>query len=353
MTDTMNDRPFDGRLKTNCVKREPDGTAPSVIVCIQNPDYIPVHQRAEGSRLVRPTPTSDYKPLSSSEYKEILINAGVTSSPPDTFGIAGAGTDAKTLSSGNNAKRKYMPVRPEELDPTCNIDNSNCNTRTKIYALEYYNIPIKDFTKGKLIAAAKRHLKINSSSMVPVYLRELNFNQFARERFFKVPTEEEIFSKPSYQEFKTNTKAYDNLKKYAMTDYGAIMIQRINNSNVEFTVYSAPNVQASGYTDFIKLPPGYPRLYAYPFSNQIIDPQATIHHEFEHTGFGSSTLPIGSLAEEVQAVVEYENPARILDGFEPRYVYYQSATDTTINVLNSKTLLGGRTFDLKDPRILK
>jgi len=74
---------------------------------------------------------------------------------------------------------------------------------------------------------------------------------------------------------------------------------------------------------------------------------------FEHTKFGSKSYAIGTLKEEVAAVVEHENPARIIDGFEPRYMYYQRASNTTVSVFDyTNTLSGGKTFDPNDPRIL-
>jgi len=355
MTLTIYDRPFDGRLKEVCILREPDGTAASVIVCVRNPDYIPDDQRMAGSRLMPPSPKSGYQSLSSTEYNQILLDAGVTSSPPD---LAGSGSAGKKITKNkiekpDDSNKIHTLVRTQGSNHTCDVEGSDCDIRTKIYALEFYNIQIEKFTKEKLIAAAKQHLNINKSTTISLLDKELNFAQFARERFHRVPKDEEIFDPPNEQVFKTNTKAYDNLKKYAFTDYGAMMIQNFNNSNIKFNVFSAPNTQATATHEHLKLPPDFPRISAYPFTGQSIDPQATIHHEFEHTTFGSAQLQVGSLAEEVKAVVEYENPARIIDGFEPRYVYYQRSSNITINVFNSKTMTGGRTFDPKDPRILK
>lgn len=248
------------------------------------------------------------------------------------------------LIGGSGTAASYpVPLNPAATSPKDEL------TRIKIYALIVYNIPIASFTMDKLITAAKKHLGIDGT-LIPFAVRESNFAIFKSTRLNK----QDPWGDPLIGIFKSGTSAYNELKIYSETDYGSLMIDRINKSALNFTVYSAAGFQAMGNDDYIRLPPDYPKLKAYPFSNQPIDAQATIHHEFEHTRFGTKSYKIGSLIEEVTAVIEFENPARIIDGFEPRYVYYQRKTNTTVSVLDhTKTMPGGKTFNSKDPRILK
>jgi len=246
------------------------------------------------------------------------------------------------------------PYALSEAGSVCQAGDIACATRVQIYAQEIYGIPIAGFTMDKLKDAARKHLGLNNANTISDLEREINFLQFERERFFKTDENDPAFWEPLEHPFVSGTNAYKHFKRYAMTDYGARMIRTINNSQAEFTLYQAPNQQAMAQSHHIRLPPDYPRLKTYPYTGQVIDPQATIHHEFEHTAFGSKSYIAGSLREEVAAVIEHENPARIVDGFEPRYVYWQSGTDTTVSVFDyNVTLPGGKTFDEKDPRILK
>jgi hypothetical protein len=59
----------------------------------------------------------------------------------------------------------------------------------------------------------------------------------------------------------------------------------------------------------------------FPASGQLVDPHAILSHEFGHTRYGDPTSA-GTLLGEATTVESYENPVRILDGFEPRTVYY-------------------------------
>jgi len=241
-------------------------------------------------------------------------------------------------------KGRPAPFRLNNTDSICS--DKHCLARVEIYAKEIYGIT--SFTMDKLIKAARKHLKIDKSFSLSE--RITNFAAFEINHLNR----QDPWGNPLEGIFHTGTSAYKNLKLYSETDYGSLMINRINESESNFIVYSAAKRQAMASSDYIRLPPDYPKLLVYPFSNQAINPQATIHHEFEHTRFGSRTYSIGSLVEEVAAVVEFENPARIIDGFEPRYVYYQSGSNQTVSIFDHTNIMaGGRTFDSNDPRILR
>lgn len=60
----------------------------------------------------------------------------------------------------------------------------------------------------------------------------------------------------------------------------------------------------------------------FPSSNELVDPYAIISHEFGHTRYGDPGSA-GSLLGEARTVELYENPVRILNGYEPRALYFE------------------------------
>jgi len=228
-------------------------------------------------------------------------------------------------------------------------------TPIMIYAKEIYFISYIEYKLSKLIDAAQIDLGIDDESkLILAEDRKKNFQIFEKERFnTKDPWGDQIAGI-----FKKGSSAYDHLKLYSQTRYGSLMIDRINKYKGKFTVYlilkGSKKFQAMGASHHIRLPVDFPELTVYPFTDQKIDPLAVIHHEFEHTIFGKLSYEIGSLQEEIAAVKNYENPVRILNGYEPRYVYYQRATDTSASVFDYKnTKSGGVSYDPLDPRVLK
>jgi len=246
-----------------------------------------------------------------------------------------------------SSKSTKALVSPEEIKPLV--------TPAMIYAKEIYKIPYSSFTEGKLIKKAQASLAISDrAALLSMDERKNNFIIFERERFNKA----DPWGSQLDGIFKKGIKAYKYLKSYSETDYGSLMVARVNDSKDEFTIYAITEgdekYQAMGTKTWIRLPVNFPLLTRYPLSGQLIDPLAVIHHEFEHTRFGRSDYPIGSLREEVAAVRDYENPVRIINGFEPRYTYYQRDTETTVSVFDYKnTVSGGKTFDPLDPRKFK
>lgn len=228
-------------------------------------------------------------------------------------------------------------------------------TPIMIYAKEVYDIPYKEYELSTLVRAARFDLGIDDKTkLISKVGRLKNFKVFEKERF----NTDDPWGDQMAGIFKKGSSAYDYLKLYSQTSYGSIIVNRINKYKGKFTVYSITEgdkkFHAMGANHHIRLPKEFPMIKVYPFTGQKIDPLAVIHHEFEHTVFGKSDYEVGSLREEVAAVKGYENPVRILNGYEPRYSYYQRATNTTASIFDyKKTVTGGKTTDPLDPRLFK
>lgn len=156
-----------------------------------------------------------------------------------------------------------------------------------------------------------------------------------------------------------NVKAFKNLKKYALTEYGAVMIARIlednkknNTSETRFYIGIQDNDQARAGQNFILLPSDFPRLSTFPGTTQLVDPLAVIHHEFGHTKFDTrnSKPHMVSLQHERDAVIFHENPVRAINGMEPRYTYFKEGK--TINIISGEIKAGLFTFSPNNPSIL-
>jgi len=228
-------------------------------------------------------------------------------------------------------------------------------TPIMIYAKEIYSIPYTEYKLSTLIKAAKVDLGVDDESkLIPMDERIKNFELFRSERF----NSDDPWGDQLAGVFKNGTSAYNYLMLYSKTSYGSIMIDRINKYDGKFVVYlitkGVEKFQAMGASNHIRLPEEFPIMAMYPSTGDKIDPLAVIHHEFEHTIFGKSSHEVGSLEEEVAAVKLHENPVRIINGFKPRYSYYQRATDTTVSVFDyKKTVSGSKTTDPLDPRLFR
>lgn len=59
----------------------------------------------------------------------------------------------------------------------------------------------------------------------------------------------------------------------------------------------------------------------FPLSDELVDPQAVLSHEFGHTRYGDPRSA-GLSHGEALTVARYENPVRLRNGYPPRGVYY-------------------------------
>lgn len=202
---------------------------------------------------------------------------------------------------------------------------------------------------AKLKVQARKELGLlEPGAIIPMDLRKTNFKKFAKNNFSKIDLDrDDAFDVPQYEGPAKTSEAYYWLKRYSETEYGALMIARAL-KRPSFKIRTM-NGQAQANTDYISLPADFPRKSNYPSGEKIV-PLAVIHHEFEHTLFGTVANKHGSIQDELVAVRALENPVRILHGEEPRYTYYQAHSLSTINIITGKIKQGKWKHDDDDPR---
>ncbi|MBF2052693.1 MAG: hypothetical protein IGS03_04415 [Candidatus Sericytochromatia bacterium] len=210
-------------------------------------------------------------------------------------------------------------------------------------------------------AQARQILGIDQTESLPDPASRLhNFERFGARHFPQRPPDSDESDLNTYGP-EPGMPVYDLLKAYALTDYGALMIQRVlaQPNEPPFVIKAVPDTAPKAWNNIIILPPDFPRSDArFAIGGQRVDPLAIIHHEFEHTRFGRFRHDENNLLEEENfAVREVENPVRILNGFEPRYTYTQ--LDPAGQAVVSFSILqperrqpGAWTFDPADPRQL-
>jgi hypothetical protein len=190
--------------------------------------------------------------------------------------------------------------------------------------------------------------------------RDHNFATFVKQHFL---IQKDMFSKDfiySWPEFGViYKKAYQALKAYSRTLYGAVMIKNILQDHkipgrVPFRVRLFDDREAGGFTDFIQLPSEFP-YFTVLNTGDIVDPLAIIHHEFGHTRYYSGHKPgkLVTLQDEREAVIWMENAARMFNQNEPRYAYYNNdkKNPMTINIITGEFKGGIWATDKADPRI--
>lgn len=146
---------------------------------------------------------------------------------------------------------------------------------------------------------------------------------------------------------------YNVFKKYAMTNYGSIVINKMlknKNKYKGFKIYRSGQGStakgASAAPDGIAFPHRFPMVEHFPVGGQKVDPLAIISHEFGHTVVFNPEMKSG-IQHERDVVIQYENTVRKINGYEMRYVYFNGKE--TINIITGKTKAGKWTFDKNDP----
>lgn len=194
---------------------------------------------------------------------------------------------------------------------------------------------------------AKKALGIHIPGKLPnTKTRKDNFQKLVKQNF-AVYDIEKAFDAPQFEGPAKGSDAYIWLEKYALTDYGALMIARVL-KNPTFKI-RAMQGQAQANRLYISLPPQFPLRKTYP-SGETIVPLAVIHHEFEHTVYGTQSNPHGSIKDERVAVRDMENPVRVLHNEEPRYTYFQRHSNRTVNIITGVVRTGQWRHDPSDPR---
>lgn len=189
--------------------------------------------------------------------------------------------------------------------------------------------------------------------------RDHNFDKFVKQHFY---VEKDVYADYFNFSWRKETiiyqKAYQTLKDYSKTPYGAVMIKKIL---FELRVPGRPLFQvrkddsdgAKGSTNFITFPSGFPLATVLETGDKV-DALAMIHHEIGHTRFTPGHKPgvEVSIQDERIAVIRRENPARMYNKNEPRYAYYNNDKDNkiTINIITGEFKAGIWATDKADPR---
>jgi hypothetical protein len=207
--------------------------------------------------------------------------------------------------------------------------------------------------------AIAQALSIANANEVPsTNNRDHNFDQFVKQHFLIETNNMEVLYNYSWPQYgMIYKKAYQALREYSRTPYGAVMIRNILQDHkipgrVPFKVRLFDEREAAGLTDFIQFPSGFPLITVLKTGDKV-DPLATIHHEFGHTRYysGHKRGELVSLQDEREAVIRMENPARMFNKNEPRYAYYNNndKAPMTINIITGEEKPGIWAFDKTDP----
>lgn len=259
------------------------------------------------------------------------------------------------LGQGLNASASPGLVQQQTaLERAERVADSECITTD---SPELKNKRLKDYwgtsDPDQIKQIARRMLGIDTAQLPSMAKRRENWQKFVQRHIpreqnfsFELAEQHPDFGRlgPGY-----NSDAYGYLEKYAMTDYGALMIGKVteeyerlvDNDSIDastnfanekalnsgyqiFRVLVDDLKQARGAANRIELPGNFPKRPTYLYGGQEIDPLAVLHHEFEHTRFGiDSRHDAGDIKEELAAVERLENPVRALSDLEPRYTYVQ------------------------------
>jgi len=405
---SMRDRPFFDGIKVMMIQREPDSDGSSLYVSIPNPDWKPAkykeyeeqlehYMRYENTNhpVKRPVePQPPYEPMSGEEFERLLIEYDVTKNPMTNYNFVGNKIDSNNISGTNktNPNGSHNLIGRATTATISQSDKQDSINNIKRYAKKIYNIPVAEFSMDKLERVANTSLdnppQVNQAEAVK------NFDAFTKKYIvveqpiaaadMKVYKEDVAFMgsnaiKPvaKYLPISDFTiLAYIELKKYSVTAYGSLTIAKIMSDHTicsetekdsildkikdkkenkiqdaklkTFKLVIGDTGTAGGSPSFIIIPPEFPKMDYFPGGEEV-DTLAVIHHEFGHTLASSGKMYSGSLIDERNLVVNIDNPARIINGKEPRYTYYDSTTDQTINIIDSSVTGAGKmTFDPKD-----
>jgi len=269
---------------------------------------------------------------------------------------------SKESNTANNESVGAEDVKAEQerVNNMTAAEKQKRKTRIEIYYEKLHNT----IGQANIEALAKKMLQINNPNTVPkMATRKTNFVLF-EQRFFKYKTEEylkseQAFDDPSFHESpKKGTPIYNLFKEYTETEYGAVLIQRaLKQAGKRWFVIQQRDIPFSGTNDTLITPLKLPPLSKRTFSSggQPIYLLAIIHHEFEHTWIGETKNTLNMIEDERPAVRDFENPVRILNGFEPRYTYTgpddskKSPIAVTINIISGERADGKFSYDKNDP----
>ena len=194
----------------------------------------------------------------------------------------------------------------------------------------------------------------------PKGIRSSNFLKFVELYFTGVddPNNRDPFS-DTYQrstKMKKGANGYKAFRRFADTDYGSYVIKEMldnKNKYKKFKIKEAFGPGAVANYDTILLPKTFPTRKKFNgiFGQDVYD-LAIIYHEFSHTMVFRSTASKEKkidIFDERLAVINFENPVRMLMGYEPRYTYTIRGQAQTINIITKITGDGILLVDKNDP----
>lgn len=155
-----------------------------------------------------------------------------------------------------------------------------------------------------------------------------------------------------------DSEAYELLKEYALTDYGALTLKKIlEDSNDAIKkkyiqengtitslgkealqaglwqghfIFGATDLAISAGSNSLRLPSTFRESF-FPVGSEPVDSLALLHHEMGHTRFGLNNKNEDHLQIERITVQRYENPVRTLNSlyynrtsFEERTIYFDN-----------------------------
>ncbi|MDH5395199.1 MAG: hypothetical protein OEW97_02920 [Gammaproteobacteria bacterium] len=197
----------------------------------------------------------------------------------------------------------------------------------------------------------------------PPTVRQSNFLKFVKIYF--TGGNHPNNTKPSHDDFSLPNKlnsgsnGYKAFARFAQTDYGSYVIKEMlgNQSKYKgFKIQEGYTQGASADTDWIFLPKTFPsrKKFNGSFGQDIYD-LAIIYHEFAHTRVFRSATTLKQLItinHERDAVLYFENPVRIMNGYEPRYTYTTRNQSHTINIITGIPGDGVLLVDKNNPKRL-
>jgi len=202
---------------------------------------------------------------------------------------------------------------------------------------------------------AEMHRKLgilDANNVPPTSVRNANFTKLVASNFNDADRDSEAIN--PWPTHKTNLPAYKKFYEYALTPYGAIIINRILEDNNcadvdKFEIRLDDSTTTRAGAHWISVPSNFPLKKHYP-DGEAIDAVALIHHQFGHTRFYTGhSEPATATIEDVRiTVINNGNPARMFNKFEPIYTYYNGIE--TINIITGEKQSGQWTFNKTDPR---
>lgn len=285
------------------------------------------------------------------------------------------------LNKENNSDLSCHEISSDKFSSNL-CSNNLTGSADKVLNLFKDDISSKDISEKnkKIETITKGIVSIKIENNKPVAFREKVESLSLKDEISRRQSSYDIFSKLHFAkegdfhsgslEIKKDQK--DLFHKFAMTDIGADLIQKVIDDDIEafnkgyLELSKDPITEDSKFVDTIsgKLSvdaefEGYNlfRVYGYEggggqgqsgaiglgnkgfkesfITGEKVDPLAILSHEFGHTKYGDPSSG-ENLEGEAQTVLKYENPMRKSNGFSDREIYYSPNENISIEVKTKK-----------------